>query len=207
MPDKTELDGWLLAHDIFDLAGKGGYETLAPPHVPGTNPLWDEDPFDDGGLEDDPGLANVYWDGEHLQAIGEGEGDFTQIDPFLESVYYDPADNILMYWDGSAFVPIDFGDIWGDQVFLVFTTPPRAVEPGEESSPITIERRDIEDNPLSVGELTVYLYSSDPDLIFYFDGSEADTIVMEDGEESFTITFVTPNAGNPVISASTEVLG
>lgn len=207
MPDKTVLDGFLIAHDVFDLAGAGGFNSSAPPYVPGTNNLSDEPPFPDPPSETNPSLANVLWDFDESQLFAFDEDEqLTQISPFDLSVYYDPDTQILNYWDGSTFIPIDLGDIFGDQIQLVFTSPPRGVAPDEESSGVTIERRDILDNPITTGITTVYLYSTDPDLIFYLSGVEVDTVDIEDAESSFTVTFRTPTAGNPVITASTEVL-
>lgn len=209
MPDKTVLDGFLIAHDVFDLAGSGGYNTSAPPRVPGTDDLMDDPPFPEVPDEDHPSLANVLWDFDESQLFAFDEDEqLTQISPFDLSVYYDPDTQTLNYWDApnEVFVPIDLGDIFGDQVQLVFTSPPRGVAADEESSGVTIERRDILDNPITTGITTVYLYSTDPDLIFYLSGVEVDTVDIEDAESSFTVTFRTPTAGNPVITASTEVL-
>jgi len=206
VPDKTELDGFLLAHDIFDLAGGGGFETLAPPRVPGTNDLMDED-LD---RPEDPNFANVMWDfeAEALFAFDPDTGDnLTQISPFNLSVYYDPDFQELLYWDGIAeeFVPLSFGGVFGfDEI--VFLTPPRAVNPDEESSPIIIERRDIDDVPLDIGTVTAYLYSTDPDMVFMFEGNPVTSVDFLNGESQVTFTFITPNAGNPVITPSFEVL-
>lgn len=214
MPDKPGHNGYDIAHDIFDLRGPGGFETVVPPRVPGTKPIIDDGTGPRRPELLNPNIANVYWDTEEEQlftfdpdAEDPDELGFTQISPFLESVYYDPDTDTLYYWDGEQFVEIPFEELAGDSnVYLVFTSPPRMVAPDEESSPVTVERRDALDNLLTIGALDVYLYSTDPDMTFLFEGNPVTGVTLANGESSFTFTFTTPTSGNPVITASDEVL-
>jgi hypothetical protein len=116
--------------------------------------------------------------------------------------------------DAAPSIPFmneDAGDV-EPRVYLVFTTAPKQVEQDEETSNITIQRRDEADEPLTTGDLLVYLYSSSPDGIFRFDPPGGDppvevtTVTIEDGDSTVSFTYEDADAGNPVITASTEEL-
>lgn len=96
--------------------------------------------------------------------------------------------------------------------WLVFTTAPQAVDAGVRSLVITIKRVDIDNTLLTVGALIVYLYSTSAGAIFetYDSGTLSYTTVTQvtiaDGASTASFYYTDDTTGNPVITASTEVL-
>lgn len=107
--------------------------------------------------------------------------------------------------------PVDDED--AEPIFLVFTTAPKQVDAGVETSAITIERRDGLDEALTEGDLEVFLYTTSPGGIFWYDPPGPDvpvqvtSVTIPDGQSTVSFTYEDDEAGNPVITASTEELG
>ena len=86
--------------------------------------------------------------------------------------------------------------------YLVFTTAPEAVDAGVATGTITVERRDVANELLTEGALTVYLYSTSSGGVF----STGATATIADGDSSVSFTYTDDTTGNPVLTASTEAL-
>lgn len=111
-----------------------------------------------------------------------------------------------------AVIPPDDGEEEDVTVpYLVFLSRPQSIEADTRSTLMTIERRDIEDTPLTVGDLTVYLYSTSPGAIFEIDDgfggfTTVTSVTILSGNSTATFYYTDDTAGNPVLTASTEVL-
>lgn len=226
MPDKILNDSFYMEHYDGELSGKGGFDSATP--LPPNTRTFDDPDFPEPEPLD--GLANVFWDADAEEFFvfnpDDPQEDPSQISPRFGEMRYDFDVDEYTAFDGNSFVyphPRD-GDVrynWDDGTleaydatlpgwvainlfgtFIVFLTPPRQVEPGEESEELIIQRQDGQGNPLSVGDLDVFLYSSDPDMTF----SPSNVVTILDGDDSYAFTYVTPNAGDPVITASPEEL-
>lgn len=227
MPDKILNDSFYVQNYDGDLTGKGGYNTQ-PPLLPPNERSFDEGDFPPQATS----LANVYWDQEYFVFDPEADPDPTQISPREGEMrwdfgtdqaraFTDPEDTgtvvvphdgdvrwdfdleVLSAWDAinEVWVPLDLTTHTGG-TFIVFLTQPQLVTPGAESAEIIIQRRDGDDVPITVGDQDVFLYSTDPDMTFF----PSNVVTILDGDDSYAFTFTTPNSGNPVITASPEIL-
>lgn len=103
------------------------------------------------------------------------------------------------------------GEALDPQTWLVFRTRPQSIAAETRSGVITIERRDSDDEPITLNDLVVYLYSTSSGGIFEIDDglggyTTVTTVTIPDGESTASFYYTDDTAGNPVLTASTEEL-
>ncbi len=122
---------------------------------------------------------------------------------------------VLKGADSETLPPTTFMDDSGDSAvttWLVFTTRPQHVEATVRSDPHTIQRRTLNDELLTKDDLVVYLYSTSAGGVFeIYDAGSASYITVTsvtilDGNDSVNFYYTDSTTGNPVLTASTEVL-